>query len=471
MKCEALIIRAKSRMLPLAPLASIAGLCLALLALYVPVLPDTLGWIGIVCCVLSLPSLRSLNWPLALVLRIALLAAPGILTGVLLLFYGSEVTIMVHAVEYGTPRMATKILLLTALGLNSSVIAWHMAVARPVRIPFSLPYDSSALRFWLYALMAIGAGTLTAMALGPYVWTAAYGSESSSLFLGIATIPAIAVIGIVGMYSLLLSKTVSRKYWPYFWLIASYTLLHCMLLRGMRLEVFAVGLAMYAGYKMRTKQDLRPIRILSAMVVLYGLGQVFGSIRSVAGTHMNISEYLSFALEYAYEGNVVPFFPLGTLADIAATFYNTVGLVDGEIVGPMLGLSYLNYIPRTLPEVLYPGRPLDLSFVFSEYGLTSGGGFFEMAEAYINFGALGCVVIPGAITYILAQVSLNAQKRPGFTSMILYLIIISLCLRGIWYQTFAIYKAGLTWIMLELLMMLCIAVVDNPGRAKKTIRC
>ncbi len=393
----------------------------------------------------------------------ALLAVPGMVTGILLLLYGSQIIVMFHVRQYGTLEMASRILALTALALGSSSIAWYTAIRRPLKTTsrFRIPFESSNMRFWIYALLAVVAGTLTAKALGPYVWTASYATESTELFLRIGTTPAVAATGIIGMYTMLLSGAAPKNYRPFFWLIALYTLGDCMLFRGMRLEVFAVGLAMYAGYLMKTGTGVRPFRLLSIMVIVYLFAQTVGVLRSITDAGITAREGLVMAFRFVYEEGLEFYFQLGTFADIAGTFYNAVGLIDDRIVKPLLGLSYLSYIPRTFPEFLYPGRPRDLALIFENYGLTTGGGMFELAEAYINFGVAGCVIVPAIITYLIARVSRNAEADSGFTGLMLYLLVFSLFLRGTWYQTFAFYKTMVAWVVLEFFIWLTIRFFDD----------
>lgn len=443
--------------------SSIAIICIAGIFLNVSIDPKSSSVIGMGCCLASLISLKLYKWPIVFALRMTMLAIPGVLTGMVIILYGTDNIVMVHAARhiYQTYEVTSRVLLLTALALCSSSIAWFLAVNNPVRLTLRLPGENSRFRMWTYAVLAIVAGTFLAKALGPYVWNAVYGSSGGELFLNIGAMPTIAAIGVIGMYSLLLSsESTYKNNVRLFILVSAYTLIHCMFLRGMRLEVFAVGIALYVGFSMKQGLKIKPLKLAAIALTLYFLAQIWGSLRSIAGSGLTIQDALIIAFRFARDDGAAIYFQLGTFADIASTFYNTVGLYDDGLVKPLLGRSYLEYIPRTLPEFLYPDRPKDLSGLFENVGLTSGGGFFELAEAYLNFGSLGCVIVPFSITYLIAQCHINAHRHRGVTTIMLYMFVVSMFLRGIWYQTFVFYKATITWLFLELFVAMSIAILS-----------
>ncbi|AJE03039.1 hypothetical protein GPICK_06370 [Geobacter pickeringii] len=279
--------------------------------------------------------------------------------------------------------------------------------------------------------------------------------------------PTIAVIGIIGMYSLMLSNdNIYKNNVRFFILVSVYTLISCMFLRGMRLEVFAAGIAIYIGFSMNKGLKIKPLKLAVIALTLYFFAQTWGVLRSISGTGLTIEDALSNAFRFAKDDGAAIYFQLGTFADIASTFYNTVGLYDDGLVKPLLGSSYLEYIPRTLPEFLYPDRPKDLSGLFENVGLTSGGGFFELAEAYMNFGSLGCIIVPFAITYLIAQCYLNALRHRCVTTILLYMFVVSMFLRGIWYQTFVFYKATITLMVIELFIAMFIPFLSTLLRKR-----
>lgn len=71
----------------------------------------------------------------------------------------------------------------------------------------------------------------------------------------------------------------------------------------------------------------------------------------------------------------------------------------GTETEPWLGLSYIRAPLFLVPSAIYPSRPVDLSNWYMEqfYGqngnLSEGRQFFFLAEAYLNFGPFGIIII------------------------------------------------------------------------------
>jgi hypothetical protein len=139
---------------------------------------------------------------------------------------------------------------------------------------------------------------------------------------------------------------------------------------------------------------------------------------------------------------------MGTISPIATTFSNTVWLIENNILSYSFGQSYWEWILRIPPEVLYPDRPVDYAWMFQEYGLLSGGGFFELAEVYMNFGLLGALVIPGIVSFLMAKSYYHAFYRQSMLSYFLLFSFLTIFLRGTWYQTFAFFRAFLVCMLL-----------------------
>jgi hypothetical protein len=138
----------------------------------------------------------------------------------------------------------------------------------------------------------------------------------------------------------------------------------------------------------------------------------------------------------------------GTVSPISTTFANTVWLVDNGKLELALGRSYWEFILRTPPEFLYPDRPKDYAWLFEEFGLLAGGGFFELGEAYMNFGLLGTLVAPGVLSFLMAKTFYNVIARQTVLSYFLLFTFLGVFLRGTWYQTFAFYRGFWTAIIL-----------------------
>ena len=133
----------------------------------------------------------------------------------------------------------------------------------------------------------------------------------------------------------------------------------------------------------------------------------------------------------------------------------------GTEIEPWLGWSYVRAPVFLVPSAIYPNRPVDLSNWYMEqfYGqeghLNEGRQFFFLAEAYLNFGPLGIILI-SAIWGLCWRAWLEWLKRckfdPGATMIYaLGLGFMFRCISGTWVsflsgftqQSLAIAIAGL----------------------------
>ncbi len=433
--------------------------------------PAISGFSGTFLSFVVLSTVGLYHWAPMYVLRMVLLAIPGLVTGALILLNQPGVRISYHAQRFQTYDMAAAIILLTSIALSSSAIGWAVAAKRPKSQSRKVPPRSASfnLRFAVYSVIAVAAGTITASSLGPFVWIAPYASSAKEPLLRIGVFPILGVIGVLGMFSTAsLDARMTRLHWYGFGLVSVYVLIVCMFLRGMRLEVLAALVAMYlARYEVNVRK-IKPLRLAVVAFGLFVLVEAWGIYRASADLDLGLGRaiYLAVANLSNGSGTEIKVYNLGTIGDIASTLYNTVGLTYEGILGQLSGRSYLEYIPRTLPEFLYPERPQDLAYIFVNFNETSGGGFFELAEAFINFGMVGSVIIPGLLTYCFARVYRRMLMHRSSSSFMAYTFVLSLLFRGTWYQTFSIYKAFLTWLVLEILIFVLGRIVEGPHGKK-----
>jgi hypothetical protein len=80
---------------------------------------------------------------------------------------------------------------------------------------------------------------------------------------------------------------------------------------------------------------------------------------------------------------------------------------------------------------------------------TSGGAFFELGEAYLNFGILGAFITPFLFSACVSFAMKKFLVSPYSIKSSIYLIsILSVLIRGLWYQNFVLYKAFITSIII-----------------------
>ena len=176
-----------------------------------------------------------------------------------------------------------------------------------------------------------------------------------------------------------------------FILCAIYVYGFCEFLHGGRIDAVSGFFGLYVIYKMLSRQS-EGVNALS--VVGFGLlfifVQLWGAFRSIPISDITAATIWADGKRLLTPRNSlgIPFYQ-GTVNDLMATFSGTVYLLKYHRMTYLWGHSYLDYLARTPPRFLYPARPEDLAWIFPKYGFTSGGGFYELAEAYYNFGFLG----------------------------------------------------------------------------------
>lgn len=117
------------------------------------------------------------------------------------------------------------------------------------------------------------------------------------------------------------------------------------------------------------------------------------------------------------------------------------------------GSSYFDFLLRTPPQFIYPDRPKELSWIYLDYGMTTGGGFYELAEAYLNFGLIGVFIIPTIISFILSfsYKMFLMNKYSVYHSIVFFALIVSF-MRGELYQSFVFYKGIVTAIVMIIIL-------------------
>jgi len=117
-------------------------------------------------------------------------------------------------------------------------------------------------------------------------------------------------------------------------------------------------------------------------------------------------------------------------------------IVNASNEGFLLGSSYFNYILKAPPAFLGLPRPLGLEWTVGFIGndRMSQGGVFEVAEAYYNFGLLGCFFVSFLISNIFARLLKAGLMRGSVFFLMWYLVTGFMGLRAIWYQNFAYFR-------------------------------
>ncbi len=123
--------------------------------------------------------------------------------------------------------------------------------------------------------------------------------------------------------------------------------------------------------------------------------------------------------------------------------------------GFLWGATYVDYIFRTPPAFLGVKRPEDLAYRTGVGDtLMSQGGTFEPAEAFVNFGLLGCFVVSFILSYFMAFLLKAANKNGSIFYASWYLVFGLLGFRDIWYQTFGYFRLATIYLLLYVFLLL-----------------
>jgi len=135
--------------------------------------------------------------------------------------------------------------------------------------------------------------------------------------------------------------------------------------------------------------------------------------------------------------------------------YSAIVHVGDGITGYLWGQSYVNYILTAPPAFLGLPRPLGLEWVTDINGqIMSQGGIFEVAEAYWNFGLIGCFVVSFLISYAFGRLLRRGIKYNNYFFLTWYLVFGFMGFRAIWYQNFSYFR-----IMTVMLVLYIVALV------------
>lgn len=137
-------------------------------------------------------------------------------------------------------------------------------------------------------------------------------------------------------------------------------------------------------------------------------------------------------------------------------FYSMIAQHELGLYGYFPGETYLNMVPRLIPSFIRPDewdQAMDLAWQTSIGGqVITQGGIFEPAEAYANFGILGCFFISALVSYFLVWLLKQSFKRHSIFYMAWYITCGFLMLRGVWYQNFAFVRAASVVAVLYILL-------------------
>lgn len=386
-----------------------------------------------------------------------------------------------------TTEVAFILTIITTLSLFSSQLG--IEAGRKLRVRqrgVDLPGNERITVYFVIALLIL-TGTLIALRRGEMVIFAGYASATQGgLPMPINNLQSIANLllffGIVLFFRMQyfnrLDEGAARniRFLKYALVFAGiYVAVWSQLLRGARMDpltlVFGsfVLVAVFKGGSLRLSA-----KGLIWLTVAFLVVQLWGGLRGYLHAGSVDLDRVTNIVRDLYRGgerdDIPIYFRQGTMNNLSLSVATTVYAIEKGDLDYQYGRSYAEYIARTPPAFLYPNRPRSWAWMSSDLygGGGAGGGYNEMAEAYLNFGILGSLIVPGVISFFLSysfhQFLIN---RFNILRSIVFLSILGVFFRGLLYQSFTFYKVFVTALVLYgVLIVFKQVVVDGTMLGK-----
>lgn len=330
--------------------------------------------------------------------------------------------------------------------LGNEIGLWAGRIRKPVEMPARTKARESSYKvlFFCALMLVIVIAYLTAESAGPSLVVASYASEAQGQLLG--NTQAMGIIGLLAMVLAINRASISFAK-PLMMMAALYFLVWAMFMHGLRQDVLTALLGMYIVHSIaRGKSPRVGVKAAMVLIVFVLVFELWGTMRSTLATDgFDPSAAVEQILTHMGTSHV---YQLSTLSAIDTTVANTIYLVQNGQVDFLYGKSFLEFIPRTPPEFLYPDRPQDYAWMFQDYGLVACGGFHELAEAYLNFGIAGAFFVPLVLSFLISKAYWGACMYQTVWRYFLLFSFVGIWMRGTWYQIFAFYKTFITAIIL-----------------------
>ena len=371
--------------------------------------------------------------------------------------------------------------IITTLALFSSQLGIEAGKKVQVRARGVDLHGNERMLFLFISFLFVLVGTLIAMTRGDLIIFSGYVSEAqqaSRVQMPFQNLQSIAIILALFAYVLLrrmerygkLSAMSNQRLQFMFWLCVLYVAVWCQFLRGARMDpltlLFGLSVLLMLFKSNHVRLNTKAlIYLLLAFFVMQVWGGVRHNLQNVELSHINdIAQELYKGSE---RDGVSIFFRQGTMNNLSLSVATVIYAIDRGEIGYRYGTTYVDYIARTPPAIVYPGRPKSLAWLSDDLygGGGAGGGFNEMAESYLNFGVFGSLIIPGIISFILSysfrQFMVNRYNL--FRSLV-FLSMLAVFFRGTLYQSFAFYKVFVTAVIIYGVVLFVHQLVLKPAK-------
>ena len=374
-------------------------------------------------------------------------------TAVVWAVYDGEVNVAPMGLQFQTYENTRVLVFAGLLSLCGSLAGWHVASLGFRRFKctdFTLTEKHRKSMLTVGVGLALGFGLLYFYKAGGAVgFGAVYGENTRDVGF---TFGVFNIFHFIGISLLIFAGILRDKIRPMFlWLsIGSLTLGLASGSRADYLPQLFIIVMLFYNKKISTmllrQQYTKVLRWLIYAVLFLVVGYVLAFFIAFWRSGLNplavisqmfsadqglfINEVFGHKMLYLETGNMM----LGGL-------YAAIVNVRENITGLLLGESYLNYFLNSPPAFLGLPRELGLEWYTDVLGIPmSLGGIFEVAEAYWNFGLVGCLAVPFLLSWFFSWLLQKGLRTNNYFLLTWYLVFGFMSFRAVWYQTFSYFR-------------------------------
>lgn len=367
--------------------------------------------------------------------------------------YGGEVAVAPWGQQYQTYENTMKLVYAGFLSMSGAAVGWLLALrkmehSRPT--VFSLSRSKQKLLFTAGGILALLAGLSYLYAAGGFIDSVGvYGSKPK---------PELVEFGVfnifhyVGIATLLLASLAKSKINNRVILFILLTLTMGML-AGSRADYMPQALILlllfyhkHINFFLRKFNYRKLVAFLGVGFLLVALAYVLGSFIAIWRTSGDLAGTLDLLFSVDRLGIIIEMYGqemlwLETGNMMLGGLYAAIVNVAQGNTGLLLGESYFDWLLKAPPAFFGLPRPEGLEWAMDIDGVRmSQGGVFEVAEAYWNFGFVGCFFVSLSISYFFGFLLKKGLKYNNLFYLTWYLVFGFMGLRAIWYQNFSYFR-------------------------------
>ena len=383
--------------------------------------------------------------------RYLFLIAPGYLQLFVYVVTAGQISVAILANNFITEDIITFVALISTVGAASANMGF---ILKPLSFTLSFPRKN------------ISKGLTPLFLIFFILFALYYGNSLGKSLLDIkqyatnteATKTVVGVINVFYFYFLALFFV--YRFWLYdkfsfgdynIYMVIILVIVGFVALRGVRQDSIGLVLAVFAiSYARRfIRKDKSMYLFVLVLFFISWVGSTFtGALREDATASSLTGLFTKLPFIMFSKGYII--FNMNT----ASMTIGTLNVIPYKLIdtGYLYGESFLNWIPRTLPEFLLSNRPEGPEFAMHYNDIWFGwGGIHEVAEVFWNFSYLGVLFLPLIFSYLLNSLG-KSFLRSGSFFMAIPVVWLIMMPRWIWYQIFALYKSTLTMFIIALLL-------------------